>query len=481
MRLKELFKNSGVKLTGKWNEIVIADLQYDSRKVKQGDLFIAVKGYETDGHKFLAAAYEQGAAAAVVEKQNKAINIPQIVVENSRTIMAQLAYSRYQKALEEMSLVGITGTNGKTTCSYLVRSVMQHAGISTGLAGTIHYIIGEKRVDAWNTTPEAIDLYKMLNQMHQAGNRACALEVSSHALALNRVAGLKFKAAVFTNLSRDHMDFHADMESYFAEKLKLFHGLDETGIVVTNMDDSYGQKVSSDKAGHIRYAINKQADVKVIQKKISIKGIELRVEIAGKPYTVNSRMIGDFNIYNIITAIATGVGLGLPVDVVIAGVEAVHSVPGRLETYPLSSGALAIVDYAHTPDALEKALLTTRRVTENKLRVVFGCGGDRDAGKRPLMGQAAEQNADFCYVTDDNPRTENPQNIINDILKGMQKNEKYRVINNREQAITQAVKDARKGDIVLIAGKGHESYQIIGKTKFEFNEPAIIESADRDA
>ncbi len=476
MLLKTIFKNSDVTILPELESVAINKIQYDSRKVGKGDLFVAVKGFETDGHQYLKQVAEQGAAMAVVQEKNENINLVQIVVKDTRKIMGLLAYNFYEKNLKQLDLIGITGTNGKTTCSYLIRAILEAANISCGLAGTIHYIVGSKKIDAWNTTPEAIDLYEMLAQMQQSGNKACVLEVSSHALALDRVESLKFKAAVFTNLSRDHMDFHKDMNSYFAAKSKLFSQLDEGAFVVTNLDDSYGAKVEG--KNKITFGTTEKADINARDWQVSREGTILNIRTPKGAVKVNSALVGDFNVYNLLSAVATGVALNISLEDIQIGLKRQKSIPGRLESYPLKNDALAIIDYAHTPDAMEKALGTVRKITDNKLIVVFGCGGDRDRGKRSQMGRVAQKWADLTIVTDDNPRTEDAGQIIADILTGMKTDSSMEIIADRREAIANAITRSEKGDVVLIAGKGHESYQIIGKVKYPFDEATIIREAD---
>lgn len=480
MLLTDLFKNNIELLNSDVELVEINEIQYDSRKIQKGDLFVAVRGYKTDGHKYLQQVYDQGAAAAVVEEVNPHIGIPQIVVKDSRAAMAALAYTYFEKQLQKIDLVGITGTNGKTTCSYLIHSVLEAAGISCGLAGTIHYIIGKNKVEAWNTTPEAIDLFGMLALMQQSGNKACVLEVSSHALALNRVKGLQFKAAVFTNLSRDHMDFHKDMDTYFLEKCKIFSQLSPNGYAVINSDDPYGRKIKRD-GNRFTFGTSPQADIHAENWLTDVSGTQLDVSTPQGSISINSSLVGAFNVLNILSVVATGLALNISLKDIQQGIDNLKSVPGRLEKYPLKNGAMAIIDYAHTPDALEKALKTVRKITQHKLIVLFGCGGDRDKGKRPQMGQVAQELADIVYVTDDNPRTEDSTTIIKDIMAGMDQDENVKVISNRREAIITAIKNSMEGDIILIAGKGHETYQIIGTIKHDFNEAIIIREAENYA
>jgi UDP-N-acetylmuramoyl-L-alanyl-D-glutamate--2,6-diaminopimelate ligase len=480
MLLKDLFTENRDVLNSETENIEINKIHYDSRKISKGDLFVAVKGFQTDGHNYLQQVYEKGAAAAVVQDVNPHIGLKQIVIPDSRAAMAALAYNYYKEYLQKLNLIGVTGTNGKTTCSYLIHSMLEKAGFSCGLAGTIHYIIGSKKIEAWNTTPEALDLFDMLAQMQQAGNKACVLEVSSHALALNRVSGLRFKVAVFTNLSRDHMDFHKNMDSYFADKCKLFDQLSSQGIAIINRDDNYGRKIkiSADTLG---FGMESTDSVYAKKWVSDISGTKLDVNTPAGSLSINSSLVGEFNVYNILATVATGLAMNISRDAIKAGVENLKAVPGRLEKYLLKNGAMAVVDYAHTPDALEKALGTVRKITKNNLIVVFGCGGDRDAGKRPEMGRVAQGIADIVYVTDDNPRTEDSLKIIDDILTGIDKNKNVHVIPNRKEAIHTSIKNSGDGDIILIAGKGHETYQIIGKVKYDFNEAIIIREAEKYA
>ncbi len=456
----------------------IRGLQYDSRKVQKDELFFAIEGFESDGHAFLPQARQKGAAAAVVRRKTAGVDLPQIVVPDSREAMALAARAWHRQELDKLQLIAVTGTNGKTSVSFLIRGLLEAHGISCGLSGTIAYWVGEKKIDAWNTTPEAIDLYAMLAEMYRHGNRAVVLEVSSHAMALKRVAGLSFDLALFTNLSRDHLDFHADMEDYFQKKRALFDRLKEGGRAVINRDDRWGEKLwngfSKEKWGFGR---REDADVRLVRAELSARGIDMRIAVRGDEFDVHSMLVGGFNVENVNAALAAGVALGIPVGTLQRAMARQKAIPGRLESYPLKSGATALIDYAHTPDALEKAMQAAREITRRHLWVVFGCGGDRDRGKRPLMARVAERQADHTVVTDDNPRTEDPRQIIDDIMAGFERAETVTVINDRKEAIRHALTQAAQGDVVLIAGKGHENYQIIGKEKVPFDEVAIIKES----
>ncbi len=479
MTIGELFKDTGIEVASEKAGLSVAHLQYDSRKVQPGDLFIAIRGYVTDGHRFLKMAREQGALAAVVEELNSEIDFTQIKVANTRHIMAHLAQKFYHAQLSRLSLIGITGTNGKTTVSYLMRSILTAMGISCGLAGTIAYWIGNEKLDAWNTTPEAIDLYEMLARMQQAGNQAAVLEVSSHALALNRVEGLVFKVGLFTNLTRDHLDFHGSMESYLADKQKLFSQLDKNGTAVINYDDRYGRKLLKNiDAAVLTFGIEDGADVMARDWDTSARGTNINVQYKGRTFQVSSPLIGEFNVYNVLSAVAVALAYNVPDKAIAYGISQLKHVPGRLENYHLKNGATAIIDYAHTPDAMEKAMDVCRKLTPGKLYVVFGCGGDRDKGKRPLMGEVAARMADHVIITDDNPRTENPRAILQDIQKGIAGNPSHvETIPDRAMAIRHALSVISNGDALLIAGKGHEKYQVIGTEKIPFDEVKIIKEA----
>jgi len=475
MKLKNIFEQIEAQIPIEIEDLEIRGLHYDSRKIGQGDLFIAVPGFKVDGHSFLAQVREQGAAAAVVEQLNPNIDLPQIQVSNARNVMAGLSANFYKQSLDSMRLVGITGTNGKTSCGFLIQSILEAAGYPAGLIGTIAYFLKDKSIPAWNTTPEAIDLSGILDTMYKEGLQSAVLEVSSHALSLNRVDGLRFDAALFTNLSRDHLDFHQTEQDYFEAKSRLFNLLKKDGVAVLNLDDPYGEKLAASVSGKmINFGFNDQADVCIKNWQGDLSGLEIQLEIENHIWTIHSKLIGAFNVQNITAAVAVGYSLGIGQSEIIKGVENLQVVPGRLEVYPFANGVNAVIDYAHTPDALEKALQALRKVCKGKLIVLFGAGGDRDKGKRPLMGKAAEENADFCVVTSDNPRTEDAQQIINDILTGMKDASKRKVITNRREALSEAMHLAQGEDIILIAGKGHETYQDINGVKYEFDDAAIL-------
>jgi UDP-N-acetylmuramoyl-L-alanyl-D-glutamate--2,6-diaminopimelate ligase len=458
------------------NALPIKRIVYDSRKVAKDSLFVAIRGFKTDGHKYLKEAESKGAVAAVVEIKNKQVQIPQIVVKNSRHVLAEIAARFYSPILSRLQLVGITGTNGKTTTSFLVQAILNAAGIECGLVGTIVYNLGDKLVKAWNTTPESVDLYEMLYSMYNNGMRGCALEVSSHALALNRIDSLELEVGVFINLTQDHLDFHKNFEEYFLAKKKLFTHLRPTGQAVVNMDDAYGRKIISSLHNDVRtFGFTDKADVHPHDWKSTLEGLKINFATPNGMININSTLIGKFNVENIMAAIAAGLSLNFDLETIKIGVENLKSVPGRLETIKFTNNRTVIIDYAHTPDALEKALKVLHPQTSNKLWVVFGCGGDRDKQKRSLMGKIAQDYSDHVIITTDNPRNESPEDIISDILKGITKRNDIYVKIDRRQAIEFALKNSLNGDAIIIAGKGHEDYQEIKGIKYPFKDRSVIE------
>jgi len=458
-----------------FENLLIKNVTHNSGSLSGDDLFVAVRGYSTDGHNFIKETVNKGAVAAIVEKFIPELEIPQIKVVSSRDVLAQIAVNFYQPELDQMRLVGITGTNGKTTTSYLVKSVMESAGIKCGLIGTISYQVGNKSIKAWNTTPESTDLCKMLYDMHQAGQRDCVLEVSSHALYLKRVSFLRFTAGVFTNLTQDHLDFHKDMEDYFSAKKILFDLTKSSGSAIVNIDDPYGRRISETASQKVtRFGIKEMGDIRLRNWESSINGIHLTYDTQVGKIQINSPLIGEFNVENISAAVATGVALNFKPSSIKAGIEKVKSIPGRLEIIPTNKSVSVVVDYSHTPDALQKALEVLKIITNKRLWVVFGCGGDRDVAKRPIMGNIAKKFADELIVTSDNPRSEEPIAIINDILNGI--NEKSNVViePDRRNAIYKAFSQAEPGDTILIAGKGHEDYQEIKGIKYPFDDREVV-------
>ncbi len=456
-------------------KLLINKVVYDSRKVEQMSLFVAIQGYSTDGHTYLKNALDHGAVAAIVEKENSEVNIPQYLVKDSRMALASIASEFYRPEIDSMSVVGITGTNGKTTTSFLIRSILNAARLYSGLIGTIHYDIGGELIQAWNTTPESVDLFQMMYDMYQQDQRGCVLEASSHGLALHRLDGIKFEIAVFTNLSQDHLDFHADFEDYYQAKKLLFSHLKPEGSAIINSDDPYGQRLLGEiQSKFIDFSISGNAAVTATHWDTSLSGVTFLAQTSRGKINITSPLIGKFNIENILAAISAGIALDIDLVTIKRGIESVSRVPGRLEPVPDHIDKIIIVDYSHTPDALEKALHVLAEMTDRNLWVVFGCGGDRDKKKRPLMGKIATQIADRVIITSDNPRSESPESIIDEILGGINDRQKVEVEVNRRKAIQLALKNASAGDTILVAGKGHENYQEISGIKYPFDDRQVI-------
>jgi len=430
-------------------------LAYDSRDVTPGTLFFCVPGFAVDGHDFAPRAVSQGAVALVVERSLD-LGVPEVRVPSARAAMAPAAAAFYGDPTAELETVGITGTNGKTTTAFLVRSLLEAAGRQTGLLGTVKSVIGGREHEVQRTTPEAIDLQRTFRQMLGGGDQACAMEVSSHALALHRADAIHFAAALFTNLTQDHLDFHPTMEDYFAAKRMLFVEAHPASAAI-NLDDPYGVRLAGDVAGAITYALRAEADYRAVEVRTGLRGSSFTVLTPDGPLELTSPLRGEFNVYNVLGALAVARALGVPAPVCAQAIAVAGQVPGRFETVDEGQPFAVLVDYAHTPDSLENVLVAARTLTDGRLHVVFGCGGDRDRGKRPLMGEIARRLADRVIVTSDNPRSEDPEAIIAEVLVGSGAD----VIHDadRRAAIATAMGDAAPGDVVVIAGKGHEQGQ----------------------
>jgi UDP-N-acetylmuramoyl-L-alanyl-D-glutamate--2,6-diaminopimelate ligase len=460
----------------------VAGIAYDSRDVVAGSVFVALKGEKADGARFGADAATRGAIAIVAEGPAPA-DVPAgpvwISVANARVALADLAATYYGRPSEQLTLVGVTGTNGKTTTTYLLAAIFEAAGIACGRIGTVTTKVGNEEREAARTTPEAPDVQRLLREMVERGLGACAMEVSSHALSLHRVDHLRFAAGVFSNLTRDHLDFHGDMESYFAAKRRLFEMLPDGAPAVINVDDPRGADLAGSVARPLTYAIDKPANVSPGPLKYSLDGLSFDVQTPRGTLHVRSPLVGRPNAYNILAAAATAVALDLPFDAIERGLSTLRAVPGRFEMASTADDDVrVVVDYAHTDDALKNLLETARPLAGGRIITVFGCGGDRDATKRPLMGAVAARMSDLVIVTSDNPRSENPERIISEIRRGMAR-ESGDVIEivDRRQAIERAIKDAQAGDLVLIAGKGHEKYQIIGDRTIPFDDVDVAGEA----
>ena len=457
------------------DQIPVEHLVSDSRKVVPGDLFVAVSGYETDGHQYIDQAIARGASVVVAEKKMDA-TVPLLTVKNSRYTLALLAKQYYGHCVDQLSLIGVTGTNGKTTIGFLLEHLFNLVDTSTGLIGTVVYRYPGYQQDAPRTTPDILELHALFHRMVEAGVQQVVMEVSSHALALHRVAGLTFKAAIFTNLTRDHLDFHPDFEAYGHEKAKLFAMLDTDGVAVINLDDPTSVLMLSQVSGRaVTYGIDStNADYKIEDIQMDPYQSAFSLNYAGRKIPFSTRLLGRFNIMNLAAAMIVGLETGLTESQVQSAANNAPQVPGRMERIDANSGFRVLVDYAHTPDALQNVLIASREFTRSRLISVFGCGGDRDRGKRPQMGRISETFADISFVTSDNPRTEEPNRIIQDILDGMDQEKEVIAIEDRKRAIEHALKMAKDGDIIVIAGKGHEPYQEIGKERFPFDDREIV-------
>ncbi|MEO5590512.1 MAG: UDP-N-acetylmuramoyl-L-alanyl-D-glutamate--2,6-diaminopimelate ligase [Gemmatimonadaceae bacterium] len=449
---------------------VIAD---DSRAVVPGALFLAVRGCVRDGHDYLNGALKNGAVAAVVEDTSRT-ELPAIVVREGRKAAAVVAGAAFGDPSQELRMIGITGTNGKSTTAGILRHLLDSPTERAASIGTLGVLLGSEADvipgGAELTTPGPVELQRVLRDLVDRGVRMVAMEVSSHSLDQRRIDGLRFHAAVFTNLTRDHLDYHHTMEAYFDAKARLLDYLEEDGTAVVNMDDANWRQLPPARRT-IGFGVNDGAEVRATDVRFLVSGSEWSLEHDGKSVHVSLPLIGDVNVHNALGAACVGLTLGLSLDQIAAGLADLPQVPGRLEV--ISSTPTVLRDYAHTPDALERALAAVRPFTEGRLILVFGCGGDRDRGKRAEMGMAAEQGADVIFITNDNPRTEDPDQILDDIETGMSAGRHTRVLKRRE-AIGDALAQAAPGDVVLLAGKGHETYQIVGTAKLPFDEKEIV-------
>ncbi|HEY3886545.1 MAG TPA: UDP-N-acetylmuramoyl-L-alanyl-D-glutamate--2,6-diaminopimelate ligase [Vicinamibacterales bacterium] len=466
----------------------VSAVAYDSRQVQPGAVFVALRGEKADGTRFASQAVASGAVAIIAETPLRA-GAPWIEVPDARAALAELAAAFYDDPSDELALVGITGTNGKTTTSYLLAAIFEAAGVTCGRIGTIGYRIGERELDAPRTTPEAPDLERMLRDMVAHGCGACVMEVSSHALALRRVDGLRFAAGIFTNLTRDHLDFHGDMESYFQAKRRLFEMLSDGAVGVINADDPRAADLVATARRPVTYAIDAPADVRPGPLAFSLAGLSFEIRTPRGTLQVQSPLVGRPNAYNILAAAAAAMALDLPFTAIEGGIAGVAAVPGRFQIVSNPRDEVrVVVDYAHTDDALKHLLETARPLAGGRLITVFGCGGDRDRTKRPLMGAVAARLSDLVIVTSDNPRSEDPERIVDEIRRGIvtpaersglkgQRGTPSMAIVDRRDAIERAIRDARPGDLVLIAGKGHEKYQVIGDRRLPFDDVEIAAAA----
>ncbi len=460
------------------SQLDIQGLEYDSRRVQPGSLFFAFPGSRTDGREFARDAVARGAVAVACESAAPDnFPAPWIEVEHGRQALALAARNYYHHPDERIALTGITGTNGKTTTSYLIDSILRAAGKTTALIGTIEYHLAGRVLPAVNTTPESLDLNRLFAELEAAGGTHATMEVSSHALALGRVYGLNFHTAIFTNLTRDHLDFHQTMENYFAAKQMLFSGAGAPPPVwaVLNRDDEWCRRVEIPRQSEVLwFGLGQGATVRARHISSNLQGLRFELQSRKVRFMVESPLLGRINVYNILAACCTGVSYGFEPNIIAAGIAQCRAVPGRFERVDEGQPFGVVVDYAHTDDALKNTIAVARGLSPKRIITLFGCGGDRDRAKRPLMGKAAAENSDFVILTSDNPRSEDPLAIMNDALVGIRRTDVPLVVEpDRATAIARAIKEARSGDIVILAGKGHETYQVLKDRTIAFDDREV--------
>jgi len=486
MLLSQLLKGfSGATV---YRDKKVSGISHDSRKISKGDLFVAISGYKFDGHAFISDAVSKGASAVVAERL---INVPPdiglAVVSNARLALSHISSIFYDNPSKDLLVVGITGTKGKTTTCHMVKSVLDAGGERTGLIGSVHNIVGDEVRPVTRTTPESLELHKLQREMVDKGCTAVCMEVSSHALALHRVSHIQFDIALFTNIGRDHLDFHGTMENYVKTKAKFFEMVSAVDrpketvatepFCVINADDPYSRYFSSKtRTRVISYGFSPEADVRAEDVSTGLTGSSFTVLFGGRKEKLFIHLPGKFNIINALSACAVGFGLSIDKDKIFSAVSSLKGVPGRAEVIPLAEDFSVWVDYAHTPESLRNILTTARDIAEGRVIAVFGCGGERDKGKRPLMGKVAAEICDVVIITNDNPRSEDEDEILDQIEEGIKAstprsgNFIYKRIKDRREAIREAVRIAQKGDIVVLAGKGHETYQVFKDKTVYFDD-----------
>ena len=474
MTLAELLKGVTILEACCDGTMEITGVSYDSRTTKAGNLFVAVRGYESDGHRFIGAAVKRGAACVLCEEKPSE-DVPYILTDTARRGLAMVSSNWFGNPASRLILIGVTGTNGKTTTTHLIKTLIEKcSGAKVGLIGTNSILIGDRELEASHTTPESYELHMLMRQMADEGCAYAVMEVSSHALFLDRVYGVCFKVGVFTNLTHDHLDFHKTMEEYARAKALLFR---QTELAAVNLDDEWSETMSREALCPVfsYSAVSDGADLVAKRVRLYPDKVEFCALILEKLEKIELKIPALFSVYNALAALSTGLLLGFELDALAEAMKDCAGVKGRVEVVPTGRDFTVIIDYAHTPDALENILKTFRKLARGRVVTLFGCGGDRDKSKRPEMGALAARLSDFVIVTSDNPRTETPGAIIDDILAGMPEAvTPYSVIENRREAIGWAILNAKKDDIIILAGKGHETYQIIGREKIHFDEREIV-------
>ena len=472
MLLRDILKDTSYKVAFGNEDIEIAKIEIDSRKIGKGDVFFALTGLGADGHNYIEKAVEMGACAIVAERECESFGATLIVCENSRKLLAYASANYYGHPADKMKLIGVTGTNGKTSVTHIIKTILDFKGVKTGLIGTNHYLIGNEELPSTGTTPEAMELHWIFREMLDAGCEYVIMETSSHALSLDRCLGLTFDVGVFTNLTQDHLNYHSDMENYALAKAKLF---EMSRIAVLNGDDAYCRVMKKSAGKTYTYGIEKNADMYAENTEYSERGVAFNWHFGNSIVPLRMAIPGKSSVYNALAGVGACAALGLSDEEIYKGLLLVRGVKGRAEVVPVNRKYTVMIDYAHTPDGLENILNAVRGFVKNRIIIVFGCGGDRDRDKRPKMGAVAARLADYCVVTSDNPRTEKPEDIIADILPGLSGNEdKYKAVCDRTEAIKYALSIAEDGDVVLLAGKGHETYQDIMGEKIHYDEREII-------
>jgi UDP-N-acetylmuramoyl-L-alanyl-D-glutamate--2,6-diaminopimelate ligase len=478
MQLKEIIGPVKALITDGPLDREIAGITYDSRRVTPGMVFVAIAGQHTDGHDYILSAVDRGAAAVICERNGfVSQRATKVKVADAREALAAAAAEFYGHPSSKLKVIGVTGTNGKTTVAFMVKQILEAAGVKTGLIGTIRYEIGERVIPAQRTTPEALEIQQMMAQMRRAGCAACVMEVSSHALDQRRVNHVEFDVAVFTNLTQDHLDYHRGMGEYFSAKQKLFAALEQgskPGAAVINIDDSYGERLAQQTRVEVllTYGLDEAARVRATNIRLSHEATRLLIEAPGKHFDCRLPLIGRHNVYNTLAAVGAALTLKVEVSAIRTALTNLAPVPGRLESVGAGQPFAVFVDYAHTDDALRNVLTTLREITAGQLLLAFGCGGNRDPGKRPKMGKVAAELADFTVITTDNPRKEAPTAIAAQIEAGFRtlRPGDYAIELDRRRAIDQILRMAKRGDTVLIAGKGHETFQEFEDTVVPFDD-----------
>lgn len=495
MKLSQILKSCTVQQVHGDLDLDVTGLHYDSRQIRNGDAFFALRGVVSDGHRFITSAIANGARVVFTEERlADAGPVTVVLVENSRQALAMAASAFHGNPTKDMRVVGVTGTNGKTTITYLLEAILNRAKLEPAVVGTINYRFGADLRQAPHTTPESQDLMKQISDFRKSGARSLVMEVSSHALHQHRADGVHFEVGVFTNLTPEHLDYHLDMEHYFASKYHLFKELlpRDGGRAVINVDDTYGQRLAALLPGSLTCGRIQGAEVHPLKLDVSLKGIHGRVSTPLGMVEINSPLLGEYNVENLLCAIGAAVALGLSPETIAAGVADAVGVPGRLEMVENDREAVILVDYAHTGDALRRVLEAMKALAPQRILTVFGCGGDRDRSKRPVMAEVAARGSDIAIATSDNPRTEEPGQILNDVRSGLVRVHEHEwsrseaaagngrgcvVIPDRREAIRFAVDLLRPGDLLLIAGKGHEDYQILGTGRIHFDDREEVRMA----